>query len=51
MDAAFDLLDLNGNGFVELKEVSMLLARVQQPAFGLFDRAGPTCYLLLTPYY
>ncbi|KAL1495430.1 hypothetical protein AB1Y20_016798 [Prymnesium parvum] len=35
--AAFELLDLNGNGFVDLVEFSKLLQRLHQPVFSLFD--------------
>ena len=37
LEAAFTLLDLNSNGFVNLVELSSLLQRVSQPVFSLFD--------------
>jgi hypothetical protein len=36
-EAAFMLLDLNGNGYVDLVEFSTLLQRVSRPVFSLFD--------------
>lgn len=37
IQAAFTLLDLNSNGFVDLVELSALLQRVSEPVFSLFD--------------
>ena len=45
-EAAFMLLDLNCNGFVDLAEFSALLQRVSRPVFSLFD--GETCRALDT---
>ena len=35
--ASFRLLDLNGNGYVELPHLSMLLQRIDSPLFSLFS--------------
>ena len=48
--AAFGLLDLNGNGFVDLVEFSQLLQRLHAPVFSLFDgRRGPDLPAALLP--
>ena len=37
IESAFNVLDLNSNGFVDLMELSALLQRISRPLFSVFD--------------